>query len=36
MKTVLMLVLMLAAGLVAAGLAGNKPQEKLGKGATMS
>ena len=35
MKTVLMLMLMLAAGLVAAGLAGNKPQEKSGKGATM-
>ena len=35
MKTVLMLVLMLAAGLVAAGLADNKPQEKSGKGAAM-
>ena len=35
MKTVLLLVLMLAAGLVAAGLVDSKPQEKLGKGATM-
>jgi peptide methionine sulfoxide reductase msrA/msrB len=35
MKIVLMLVLMLAAGLVAAGLAGNKPQGKSGKGAAM-
>ena len=35
MKTVLMIVLMLAAGLVAAGLADNKPQEKSGKGAAM-
>ena len=35
MKTVWMIVLMLAAGLVAAGLAGNKPQEKSGKGAAM-
>ena len=31
MKTMLLLVLMLAAGLVAAGLTGNKPQEKSGK-----
>ena len=35
MKTVLMLVLMLAAGLVTVGLAGNKPQEKPGKGDIM-
>jgi len=35
MKTVFMLVLMLAAGLVAVGLADNKPQEKPGKGAAM-
>jgi peptide methionine sulfoxide reductase msrA/msrB len=35
MKTMLLLVLMLATGLVAAGLADNKPQEKSGKGATM-
>ena len=35
MKTVLMLVLMLAAGLVAAGLADSKPQDKSGKGAAM-
>ena len=35
MKTVLMLVLMLAAGLVAAGLADSKPQEQSGKGAAM-
>ena len=35
MKTVWMLVLMSAAGLVTAGLAENKPQEKPGKGATM-
>ena len=35
MKTMLLLVLMLAAGLVAVGLAGNKPQEKSGKGAAM-
>jgi peptide methionine sulfoxide reductase msrA/msrB len=35
MKTVLMLVLMLAAGLVAAGLADSKPQENLGRGAAM-
>ena len=34
MKTVLMLMLMLAAGLVAAGLTGNKPQENPGKDAT--
>jgi peptide methionine sulfoxide reductase msrA/msrB len=36
MKTVWMTVLMLAAGLVAAGLAGNNPQGKSGKGAAMS
>ena len=35
MKTGLMLMLLVAAGLVAAGLADNKPQEKPGKGATM-
>ena len=36
MKTVLLLVLMLAAGLVAVGLVDSKPQEKIGEGATMS
>lgn len=35
MKTALLLVMILAAGLVAAGLTGSKPQEKSGKGATM-
>ena len=35
MKTVFMLILLVAAGLVAAGFADNKPQEKPGKGATM-
>jgi len=35
MKTILMLVLMLAAGLVASGLADNKAQGKSGKGAGM-
>jgi peptide methionine sulfoxide reductase msrA/msrB len=35
MKTVLMLVLILAVGLVAAGVAGNIPQGKSGKGGTM-
>ena len=36
MKTVLMFILMLAAGLVAAGLADSKPQDKPGKGASMA
>jgi peptide methionine sulfoxide reductase msrA/msrB len=35
MKTLWMTIFMLAAGLVAAGLAGNNPQGKSGKGATM-
>ncbi len=35
MKTLLMLILLLAAGLVAAGLADNKPKEKRGQGAVM-
>ncbi|MGA9753910.1 MAG: peptide-methionine (R)-S-oxide reductase MsrB [Desulfobaccales bacterium] len=35
MKTVLMLILLLAAGLVAAGLADHKPKEKRGQGAAM-
>jgi peptide methionine sulfoxide reductase msrA/msrB len=35
MKTVLMLILLLAAGLVAAGLADNQPKEKRGQGAAM-
>lgn len=35
MKTVLLLVLLLAAGLVPAGWAGNKPQDQPGKGAAM-
>ena len=35
MKTLLMFMLMLAAGLVAAGLVDSKPQEQLGRGATM-
>jgi peptide methionine sulfoxide reductase msrA/msrB len=36
MKTALMFMLMLAAGLVAAGLAASKPQDKPGKGAAMA
>jgi hypothetical protein len=36
MKTLWVLVLMLAVGPVAAGLADSKPQEKSGKGAAMS
>jgi peptide methionine sulfoxide reductase msrA/msrB len=36
MKTVFRLILLVAAGLVSAGLADNKPQEKLGKGVAMS
>jgi peptide methionine sulfoxide reductase msrA/msrB len=35
MKTVFMVTLMLAAGLVAAGSADSKPQEQLGRGAGM-
>src|SRR3989339_1930440 len=36
MKTMLILVLMLTVGLAAAGWAGNNPQEKSGKGVSMS